>query len=202
MRQALAATALIAIACGRAPEKQSASGSSTQAETTRVAATQGATTATTATTVAKSPPTAQKTTGTASSRAPDTLVGRIVVVGMDPTTYTALALSNGTQVRLNGMDAQAIGSITGAQAWVSGKRVASGLDLEEFEIRRVNDQLVDDGIVVVRPNAVSIRTRSGRVRDIPDAPHELHSLNGARIWITRPVTGVAPSFGVIFRSRG
>jgi hypothetical protein len=38
---------------------------------------------------------------------------------------------------------------------------------------------------------------AGREREIPSAPPALRSLAGARIWVSRPDGGVAPSYGVI-----
>jgi hypothetical protein len=39
--------------------------------------------------------------------------------------------------------------------------------------------------------------QSGAQRDVPYAPPALRELAGARIWVSRPVAGVAPSYGVV-----
>ena len=127
----------------------------------------------------------------------DSVVGRVVVVGPDPVSWVAITVAGGAQVRLNGAAAELMRSVSGADVWVGGAQVAGGFRADAFEVRAVNDQPVDDGIVVVTPSGVAIRMRSGAQRDVPYAPPALRDMAGARIWVSRPVAGVAPSYGVI-----
>jgi hypothetical protein len=129
----------------------------------------------------------------------DTALGTVVQVGPDPGSWTGLALADGTQLRLIGVGAGPLGSVTGAQVWIAGARAANGFRVDAFEVRAVNDQPVDDGVVIVAATAVAIRMWSGTQRDVPYAPPALRDLAGARIWISRPVVGVAPSYGLIQR---
>jgi len=129
----------------------------------------------------------------------DSAVGRVAQVGPDPASWTALTLSTGAQLRLSGDATATLGAVSGATVWVSGARDANGFRVNAFEVRAANDQPVDDGIVVVTPTAVVIRLRSGRQRDVPNAPPALRDMPGARIWVSRPVVGAAPSYGVIQR---
>ncbi len=129
--------------------------------------------------------------------AADTAVGRVVEVGPDPVSWMALTLSSGAQLRLSGPVAQVLRAVSGATVWITGAREPNAFRVDAFEVRAVNDQPVDDGVVMVTPTAVAIRIRSGVQRDVPDAPPALREMAGARIWISRPVVGVAPSYGLI-----
>lgn len=130
----------------------------------------------------------------------DTAVGRVAQVGPDPVGWMALTpAGGGAQLRLSGPGAVTLRAVSGAHVWVSGAREANGFRVDAFEVRRVNDQPVDDGIVVVTPAGVAIRMRSGARRDVPNAPPSMREMPGVRIWVSRPVAGVAPSFGVIQR---
>lgn len=131
---------------------------------------------------------------------PDTAFGRVAEVGSDPMTWMSLQpAGGGTSLRLSGAGATALRTVSGTQVWVKGVRESNGFRVDVFEVRIVNDQPVDDGIVVVTPAAVAIRMRSGTQRDVPNAPPALREMPGARIWVSRPVPGVAPSYGVITR---
>jgi len=129
--------------------------------------------------------------------ATDSIVGRVQEVGPDPVSWVAITVPGGAQVRLNGAAAELMRSVSGADVWVGGAHVAGEFRADAFEVRAVNDQAVDDGVVVVTPTAVAIRMRSGVQRDVPYAPPALRDMAGARIWVSRPVAGVAPSYGVI-----
>jgi hypothetical protein len=127
----------------------------------------------------------------------DTIVGRVSEVGADPATWLSLQPSGGAAaVKLTG-SVDALRSIGGAEVWVSGARQSDGFRVDAFEVRRVNGQLVDDGVVVVEPDRVDIRMRTGARRAVPNAPTAMRGMAGARIWVTRPAANRAPSYGVI-----
>jgi len=130
----------------------------------------------------------------------DTIVGVVSEVGADPATWMALRTpSSAHSLRLSGAGAATLRSVSGAEVWLSGTQEGSTFRVDAFEVRRTNGQPVDDGVVRVAGAGVFIRLRSGVERDVPDAPPALRALDGARIWITRPVANQAPSFGVIQR---
>ncbi len=56
---------------------------------------------------------------------------------------------------------------------------------------------MDDGIVVAAASGVELRMRNGVTRPVPLATPALRGIAGARVWISRPVAGVTPSYGVI-----
>jgi hypothetical protein len=127
----------------------------------------------------------------------DEATGRVVEVGSDPTTWLALEVPGGTQTRLVGPGATMLRAVDGATVWVRGTRTASEFSVETFEIRRIGDQDVDDGIIVATAAGVELRMRSGTTRAVPLATPALREIAGARVWISRPVAGVTPSYGVI-----
>ncbi len=126
------------------------------------------------------------------------VVGRVVEVGSDPATWLVLEpISGGAQTRLGGPGAALLRAVNGAVVWVSGSRMATELRVDVFEVRRIGDQDVDDGMIVATPSGVELRMRSGATRGVPNATPALRDIAGARVWISRPVSGVTPSYGVI-----
>ncbi|MEK7403286.1 MAG: hypothetical protein AABZ80_13095, partial [Gemmatimonadota bacterium] len=93
----------------------------------------------------------QQSAGGAASAAPQAVeaTGRVVEVGSDPTTWLALEpIGGGAQTRLGGPGAAALRAVNGAIVWVSGSRAGDEISVAVFEVRRIGDQDVDDGIVV------------------------------------------------------
>ncbi len=126
------------------------------------------------------------------------MVGRVAEVGSDPTTWLALEPSSGgPQVRLVGAGAAGLRAVNGAVAWVKGSGSSTEITVEAFEIRQVGGQDVDDGIILVSASGVQLRLQSGATRAVPNATPALRDIAGARVWISRPVPGVTPSYGVI-----
>lgn len=124
--------------------------------------------------------------------------GRVVEVGSDPATWLALEpVGGGAQTRLGGPAVTLLRAVNGAVVWVSGTRNGNELRVDAFEVRRIGDQDVDDGVVVATANGVELRMRSGTSRPVPNATPALKAAAGARVWISRPVAGVTPSYGVI-----
>jgi hypothetical protein len=132
--------------------------------------------------------------------AADTIVGVVSEVGADPSTWMSVQPTGGGRpLRLSGDSAAVLRGVTGAEVWLSGATVSDGFRVDAFEIRKANGQVVDDGVVSVEQDKVSIRMRSGTQREVPYAPPALKALVGARIWVTRPVTNQAPTYGLIRR---
>lgn len=138
---------------------------------------------------------------TADSLVADSTLGRVAVVGPDPVTWVVLVEASGAQLRLDGAATDLLRALTGAEVLVRGMRGRSALRVETFVVRRVNGAEVDDGIVLTSPVGVSLRLESGAERAVADAPPGLRALSGARVWVSRPVRGVTPSYGVIERQR-
>lgn len=126
----------------------------------------------------------------------DVIVGRVDEHGFDPATFLAITPSGGVQTRISGPQLAALGAVKGAEVWARGKREANGFRVDTFEVRRANDRAVEDGIVSVSGTTVTVRTARARLT-YADAPTALRNAAGARVWITPPVKGQAPSFGVI-----
>ena len=115
--------------------------------------------------------------------------------GADPLTFIAIT-SRGAQTRVSGAQLAGLSAVKGAEVWARGRREGNSFVVDSFEVRRANNQAVADGIVSVSGTTVSVRTSSATLR-YPDAPTALRNAAGARVWITPPVAGQAPSFGVI-----
>lgn len=133
----------------------------------------------------------------------DTLFGQVSEMGADPTTWLAIVPRGGRAVRLAGR-AEPLRNVTGAEVWVSGRheRGENVFRVDVFEVRRVNGRQVDDGVVMVQGDDVRIRTRSGTTRTVPNAPPTMRGMPGARVWVTHPEPGRAPSFGVVAPAPG
>lgn len=128
----------------------------------------------------------------------DTLVGIVSEVGSVPATWISLRPSDGSQsVPLLGDGAAPLSRMTGAEVWVEGARSASGFQVARFVIRRINSQLVDDGIVARQNGEWGIQLTGGGWRAVSNPSPGLTALAGKRVWISRPPPNTAPSFGVI-----
>jgi hypothetical protein len=134
---------------------------------------------------------------TSTELGPVTLEGRAVRVGPDPVSWMALTLADGSQRRLLGVAADPLCSVLGATVSVQGTQETDGLRVASFRVVEVNRQLVDDGTIVVTTAGAALRLPNGATRDIPNAPGNLAAAAGSRAWVSHPISGVAPSFGVI-----
>ena len=138
--------------------------------------------------------------GSTSVVAADTVVGVVTEVGADPATWMSIRPAGGGQsLRISGPGAALMRNTNGTEVWVSGTRRVDEFSVDVFEVRKANGVPVDDGTVVVEGGRAFLRYRLGSRREIPDAPPQLLTMNGARVWITRPVTNQTPTYGVIQR---
>jgi hypothetical protein len=126
----------------------------------------------------------------------------VVRLGPDPVGWWALTGADGAQLRLSGDATRALCSVSGATVQVRGARASNEFQVTAFDVKMVNDQAVDDGIVAVSASGVTLRLPSGTERAVPNASADLRRQDGRRVWITRPVEGVAPSYGVITEACG
>jgi hypothetical protein len=128
----------------------------------------------------------------------DTLVGFVSEVGADPATFLTLRPTGTRQsIRLSGDGTALLRVVAGAEVWVSGARQTDDFRVDVFEVRKVNGIAVDDGTVAVDQGKAFVVNRSGSRREIPNAPPQLVASAGSRIWVSRPVVGQAPSWGLI-----
>ena len=150
-----------------------------------------------ATVPSPTPDTERVSSPTRSSPELTSVEGRLAMVGPDPMSYLAIVASEGRQTRIEGPLEPQMRGAAGTHVWAEGKRSATGFVPRAFEVRRADEQIVDDGIVVVSGGAVRIRMRSGAIREVPNPPTAMREMAGARIWVTKPVAGQAPTYGVI-----
>ena len=128
---------------------------------------------------------------------PVTLEGRAGRVGPDPVSWLVVTLADGSQRRLLGVLADPLCSVLGARVSIEGVQEAGGLRVLSFRVVEVDRQRVDDGTIVTSSAGVALRLPNGATRDIPNAPGNLLAAVGSRAWVSHPISGVAPSFGVI-----
>lgn len=140
-------------------------------------------------------PTGGRTTQPSSTG--DVIVGRVAEHGADPITFIAITPAGGVQTRISGGQLGMLAAVKGAEVWAGGRKDGAAFIVDTFEVRRANDRAVEDGVVSVSGTTVKVRTARGASITYPDAPAALRSAAGARIWITPPVAGQAPSFGII-----
>ena len=125
------------------------------------------------------------------------LVGKVLEVGADPATWLVIQPDGGPQLRIGGPSLPSLRNTLGATAWVRGAMVGAEFRVDVFEIRRVGEQAVDDGYLSATGDALTLMKRNGASVAVPNATPALRALAGSRVWISRPVPGVTPSYGVI-----
>lgn len=135
---------------------------------------------------------------------PDTLVGRVYDTQDAPDAQVmAIQTRDGTIVALGGQPSIAMRALANAgalvEAWVIGSRDGTTMEVDAFEVVRVGGQPVDDGVLTVSGNRVSLVTRTGERRIIDDAPAQLRYMAGSRIWIVRATPRPNPPYGIIVR---
>lgn len=132
---------------------------------------------------------------TSTAAVSDSLVGIVTEVGSDPATWLSLTPADGSRARrLTGDSSRALRSVSGAVVWVRGERRDGEFLVQAFEVRSVNGEPVDDGIVRLAGTGFEIVMRSGERREVSSY---LERSVGLRVWISRPIIGRAPSYGVI-----
>ena len=190
------AVLLMALACAKPqPSADStAAGNSATATPITPAAQQG--TPPTQAPIGKTSPPADTVAIPVAAGASDVITGRVDEHGADPLTFIAITPTGGRQTRIAGGQLSLLSAVKGAEVWARGKREANGFRVDTFEVQRANNQAVADGIVSVSGTTVKVRTSSGTLT-YPDAPSPLRDAAGSRVWITPPIKGQAPSFGVI-----
>src|SRR5687768_3175041 len=138
----------------------------------------------------------EQTTPIQSGQTGTVIVGKVGEHGFDPVTFLAITPAGGAQTSVSGPNLEALRAARGAEVWARGEMVRSEFRVDTFEVRRANNQAVADGIVSVSGSTVTVRTSAGTLT-YPDAPTALRAVAGSRVWITPPIKGQAPSFGVI-----
>ena len=133
--------------------------------------------------------------GADSRAAADSVAGIVTEIGADPATQLSLASAAGGAPRLLvGDSAQPMRSVSGAEVVVLGAPGAEGFRVTGFTVRSVSGMAVDDGVVTRGAGGLELVMRGGARRPLPA---QLEPYAGQRVWVTRPESGRAPSFGVI-----
>ena len=124
------------------------------------------------------------------------VTGSIVEVASKSTTH--LAIQGSDKVRkIDSAGTITLKPFVGAEVWIKGAENWRGIRVDDFQVRRVHGEFVDDGIVTISGDSVFLKARNGETRHIPNAPKALRQLSGARIWVAEPKRGVVPGYGVI-----
>ena len=134
--------------------------------------------------------------------ATDSLSGAVSVVGAEPATMVMLAVGGGKGVRLEGTELARLGRVSGLEVTVYGSRTDStAMRVARFIVRRANGLPARDGVLRLDGASVMLVGADGTSTPVINAPVELRSLAGARVWVSGPPSKAPDAFGVIEPAR-
>jgi hypothetical protein len=93
-------------------------------------------------------------------------------------------------------DSAALVRVAGAEVDAYGTGDERVLHVVSFVVISVDQRPVADGILVMRDNALALRTVAGVTR-LGNPPDALRNMVGARVWISGPLSSGPNSYGVI-----
>lgn len=134
----------------------------------------------------------------------DSIRGIVALAGPAPTPIVSLILKDGSSVRLVSSHPLAtIRQLEGLEIVVYAKprgRPDEPVDMEDFAVRAVGDDLAVDGILRRAPNGDILETNDGRRLTVHRLPDYVHDADGKRVWIAGPLDAPT-SAGVIDPNR-
>jgi hypothetical protein len=140
---------------------------------------------------AKAPPTQQSATM-------DTARGIVAVVGSIPMTRVVVRPPRGPALAISGSLADEIGRASGAEVWVSGRRVDDRtLEVTRYAVRTVDGVAAVSGALAVEGDRLVLVTEGGRRLAIAHPPSPLRDQVGARVWISGDLGGTINAYGVL-----
>ena len=135
---------------------------------------------------------------TSAETPPDTLRGRLEVVGSEPGTSAVLMLDRDTRsVTLLG-DRTLLNRLAGLEVVIWGQRVPGDrFQVGRFAVRASSGVPALDGVLGRNGRSAYLVTADGRRHAIARLPQALEGLVGARVWLAGPLDRAPDSFGVI-----
>ena len=129
--------------------------------------------------------------------APDSLVGTVAVVGTTPSQQFVLRSgSEVTQLHATPADSTALVHLSGVEIVAHGRASGGQFLVSSVMARRVEGQLVVDGILRKGDGQMFVETETGRL-PLSNPPHAFWSMIGARFWIGGPLATGPNAYGVI-----
>jgi hypothetical protein len=145
--------------------------------------------------------------------APDSVRGRISVVGSEPMTEVVLRPRGGTEsLALAGAQVAMLRGLAGIDVLVRGRRtgtysrtatpqVVAVFEVESFVVRAVSGIAATDGIVAVEGGRFYLVLQDGSRLAVTHFPTVLQKKIGARVFIAGPLDREAATYGLIAERR-
>jgi hypothetical protein len=128
---------------------------------------------------------------------PDSLAGIVSITGTSfEQQLTLRSGDRSTRLSASAMDSAALSRVGGVEVLVVGKRNANGFRVDHFTARSVGGSPVVDGMLRSEGGRLVIETAGGRI-PLGNPPSALHSMIGARVWISGALDRGPNSYGVI-----
>ncbi|MGQ0714926.1 MAG: hypothetical protein ACT4PJ_14585 [Gemmatimonadaceae bacterium] len=125
------------------------------------------------------------------------LRGTITIVGNAPVTQVQLRTTDVGNRTLTGPALPSLRRIAGLDVAVRGSRTPGGeVMVRDFTVLSADGQPALDGVLEHDGNALYLRTATRRV-PLGNPPADLHSLVGARVWLTGSPERGPNTFGII-----
>ena len=129
--------------------------------------------------------------------ATDTARGIVAVVGAVPATHVVLRASGGP-FTLTGSLANEISAASGADVWVSGRRLDDRtIEVTRYAVRTVDGVSAVSGTLVADGGQLVLITDEGRSLVVAQPPDALREHVGARVWISGDLSGVINAHGLL-----
>ena len=129
--------------------------------------------------------------------ATDTARGIVAVVGAAPATRVVLRASGGP-LTLMGSLAKEISSASGADVWVSGRRLDDRtIEVTRYAVRAVDGVPAVSGTLAADGKQVVLISDDGRSLIVAQPPDALRKHVGARVWISGDLSGAINAHGLL-----
>lgn len=130
----------------------------------------------------------------------DTARGRVAVVGSTPITQVVLRPTAGRSITLIGPLADEIGSASGADVWVRGRRTGErSFEVASYAVRSVDGVPAVTGSLVADGSRLVLVSDDGRRHVIANPPASLREHVGARVWVSGDLATGITAYGVLRR---
>jgi hypothetical protein len=117
-------------------------------------------------------------------------------------TQVVLRPSGGRSITLTGALADEIGSASGADVWVRGRRVNERtFDVASYAVRSVDGVTAVTGTLVADGDRLVLVSDDGRRHVIARPPAPLREHVGQRVWVSGDLSTTITAYGVLRRRR-
>jgi hypothetical protein len=136
--------------------------------------------------------------GSSTSAGSDTARGIAAVTGSTPVTQVVLRPTGARSIALTGPLASEIGSASGADVWVRGRRVNDRtFEVASYAVRSVDGVSATTGLLVADGDRLVLVSDDGRRHVIARPPAPLRDHVGARVWVSGDLGTTITAYGVL-----